>query len=190
MPQINTLLILGGIVALALASSQSAASVPRNEYITDPALIPPFPDQLPDVGANPNSTTSVTSRLVAFLATIRKFESNDDYSILYGGNHFLGFDKYPRINKRNSAAGAYQITAATYDDFAPRLGITDFTPNSQDRIAVALLQNTGAYDAIVSGDIETAFMLASRRWASLPGSTAGQNPVALSTAMDTFNRFV
>lgn len=190
MPKLTPLLILGGLAIYALAAENASANAIRNEYISDPLPIPPFPDQPQDANTNPDSAVNATSRLAAFLATIRKFESNDDYSVLYGGNHFLGFDKYPRINKKNSAAGAYQITAATYDDFAPRLGITDFTPNSQDRIAVALLRNTGAYDAIMAGDIENAFLLSSKRWASLPGSTAGQNPVSLATAVDTFNRFV
>lgn len=195
-------LLVGG-AALALLAQQAGASIAW-QSADDPT--PPF-DPPPDQNESDNAMATVAeqispdTRLAAFLAVIRRFESNDDYGRLYGaGGRFNNFTRHPRIfipinlpgyeNKKSSAAGAYQINAPTYDEFAPRLGITDFSPASQDAIAVALLKNTGAYDAILAGDITGAFRLASKRWASLPGSTAGQSPKSIDVALNWFDNII
>lgn len=145
---------------------------------------------------NDNSSVDINSQIAAFLAVIRKFESHDDYRIIYGGGHFADFSAHPQVRvpinlpgyagKFSTAAGAYQINYPTYSDFADALGITDFTPESQDRIAIAILNKCGAIAALTRGDIEGAFIAASMRWASLPGSTANQHPQQMQAAIDSF----
>ncbi|MHB8674544.1 MAG: glycoside hydrolase family 24 protein [Candidatus Limnocylindrales bacterium] len=194
----SLLLALGGLALLAYASQTSAADVWSQGSDPVPAMLPP-PDQstidsaVSDVTSQPDPQSAVA----AFLGVIRQFESNNDYTILYGGGHFSDFSHHPDVKvpinlpgyygKFSTAAGAYQINFPTYNEFAPGLGITDFSPASQDAIALAILQKTGAYDAILSGDIPGAFSLASTRWASLPGSVAGQNPQTLVAATSTYN---
>ena len=139
---------------------------------------------------------SLDSKVAAMLATIRQFESNDDYTILYGGGHFSDFSQHPDIpvpitmgvyaGDVSTAAGAYQINFPTYNQFAPPLGITDFTPASQDALGAAILQATGAYDYLDADDVQGAFRAASTRWASLPGSNAGQNPQTLANALAVY----
>ena len=195
--QSGLLLLLGGVALAAIATQANAAAWWQGDDLSPP-IYPP-----PDQSASDSAAAAVISAndpVGAFLAVIRQFESHNDYSILYGGGHFSDFSKHPRVavpinipgygSKKSTAAGAYQINAPTYDDFAPRLGISDFSPASQDRIAVAILQQCGAYDAIIAGDVQTAFALASKRWASLPYSTAGQNPQTIAKAQSLYDWFL
>lgn len=139
-------------------------------------------------------------KIAALLSAIKEFESNGDYFIQYGGGHFSDTSKFPDTwvpitmgkykGKYSSASGAYQINKTTYNDFAPRLGITDFSSESQDAIAYEILKSTGAISALERDDIPGAFKLASKRWASLPGSDAGQNPQTMQIALDVFQNYL
>jgi lysozyme len=62
----------------------------------------------------------------------------------------------------------------------------NFSPASQDEAAVRLLDEIGATKLIQSGQIEDAIKVASKVWASLPGSKAQQNPKKLQYALDRF----
>lgn len=120
----------------------------------------------------------------AFLHVIREGESSQDpiaYRMRWGGlgkpvAYFDDLSKHPRIfeptteERVSSAAGAYQITATTYDEFAPPLGITDFSPVSQDTIAVAIIDAEDALDDVMAGRIELAMRKLTGRWTSLPGA--------------------
>lgn len=120
----------------------------------------------------------------AFLRVIREGESSQDpiaYRMRWGGlgkpiAYFDDFTKHPRIfepttgERVSSAAGAYQIVATTYDEFAPPLGITDFSPASQDAIAVAIIDAEAALDDVMAGRIELAMRKLTGRWTSLPGA--------------------
>jgi lysozyme len=87
----------------------------------------------------------------------------------------------------STAAGAYQLIKPTWVRLRDRLNLPDFSPLSQDRAAVGLLEEIGAVDLIYAGDIEGAIKKASKIWASLPGSTAQQNPKALAYALNRFD---
>lgn len=82
----------------------------------------------------------------ALLDYIAAPESGGRFNVRYtpkGGVTFDDFSKHPRIFERrkdgrlSSAAGAYQITATTYD----RMGGGDFGPESQKRMAWKLAQS-------------------------------------------------
>lgn len=148
-----------------------------------------------------DDTTNPDQRLAAFLAMIRQFESSDDYSVIFGGQHFSDFSQHPRIRvyftdprtgRQNwsDAAGAYQFISTTWAILAARLGLTDFSPESQDAAAVELLREVGALASLNAGDFKSAVARASTQWASLPGSTAMQNPQTYQAALDTFNSYV
>jgi muramidase (phage lysozyme) len=160
--------------------------------------------------------TEPQANLSAFLFMIRSTEHvyprdvlNDAaYSIFYGGSKFSNFADHPVLTGEkkgvplpdhfckaaglkpgcvSTAAGAYQLIKGTWTRLRDRLNLPDFSPLSQDRAAVGLLEEIGAVDLIYAGDIEGAIKKASRIWASLPGSTAQQNPKALAYAMNRFD---
>jgi len=71
----------------------------------------------------------------------------------------------------NNPAGAYQMLLSTYKLYAvPRFGIDlGFNSKTQDRIAVAIIEESKALGFIRQGKIEDAVRALKGRWASLPG---------------------
>lgn len=78
------------------------------------------------------------------LALISSKESDNRYNVFYGGaiippnvmTDRYGFPLWSGLNGSH-AAGAYQFEPATWAHYASRLGITDFSPKSQDAVAAA-----------------------------------------------------
>ena len=127
----------------------------------------------------------------AFLSLIRDTEGTakgaDPYRV-YGGDpknqikdlskpDFKRWSFTQTDGKKNtsSASGAYQFLERTWNGLAKQHGLTDFSPRSQDLGAIALLKQSGALDAILKGDFDTAVKKANRTWASLPGSPYAQH---------------
>jgi lysozyme len=124
----------------------------------------------------------------AFLHTIRACEGTDGpdgYHTQFGFRRFESFDGHPRtafpyrdLNGEmlyTSAAGAYQITWPTWvGAIQPVLHLLDFTPESQDRAALFLINRAGALPDIWAGNLRPALDKCSGRWASLPGSKYAQ----------------
>lgn len=132
----------------------------------------------------------------AMLPTIRYSEGTaraaDPYRVCYGYRHTIAdLSDHPAITGEwkgepldnlgpaykglvSTAAGAYQITRATWLDAKKALGLTDFSPASQDAAAVWLIGKCAALDDLEAGRFDSAVRKCAARWASLPGSTSGQ----------------
>jgi muramidase (phage lysozyme) len=138
--------------------------------------------------------------LAAFLLMIRHAEGTadpDGYRALFGHRAdrpklFAGFDDHPRIAARftdrsgrqlwTSAAGAYQFLAVspipgggstrmdTWDRLKRKLALPDFSASSQDRAAVALIDEAGALADVLAGRVADAIPKVRGIWASLPGA--------------------
>lgn len=126
-------------------------------------------DELRSALAHPN--------VRAFLRVIREGESSQDdataYRMLYGGGFFASFDNHPhQVVTANgissSAAGAYQILQKTHAGLVAKYGFTDFTPATQDEMAVALIAGRGALQDLLRGDLSEVLDKTSWEWASLP----------------------
>ncbi len=114
-------------------------------------------------------------RVKAFLEIISFAEGGHDFNTLYRGSTFSDYSTHPadRIIKGThySAAGKYQITRDTWIQYGKReLGLTDFSPHTQDLIATRALIDKGAITLIYKGDISGAIARAALVWASLPGN--------------------
>lgn len=140
----------------------------------------------------------------AFLMMIRAAEGTDDangYRALFGHRPsrprlFDGWTDHPRIATQftdgqgrrlwTSAAGAYQFMARspipgggstrvdTWDRVRDRYRLPDFSPESQDRAALALIDEAGALADVRAGRVTAAIDKCRRIWASLPGAGYAQ----------------
>ena len=111
---------------------------------------------------------------------------DDGYDVLVGGDTFSGYTEHPRIAVvtrygLSDAAGRYQIMAAipnvirtdTWDWASRAAKVKDFSPESQDRVAIYLIKRRGALDDLKAGRIRDVIAKCAKEWASLPG--AGYN---------------
>jgi muramidase (phage lysozyme) len=137
----------------------------------------------------------------AFLSMLRKSEgtsASNGYNILFGGGVFEGFATHPRkffnyTDKsgkeiRTSAAGAYQITATTFDALNKKYPgkWSDFSPDTQDSMALTLIKERGAMQDIDAGRLDAAIAKCRQIWASLPGTGANQPERSIAYAKDAF----
>lgn len=90
------------------------------------------------------------------------------------------YSDHPRVlvalrpGLRSTAAGRYQLLARFYDAYKKKLGLPDFSPASQDAIAIQQIKECHALDAIQEGYFDDAVVNCAHIWASLPGSGYGQ----------------
>ncbi|MFA8862665.1 hypothetical protein ACEPRN_20200, partial [Escherichia coli] len=61
-----------------------------------------------------------------------------------------------------------------WDAYRKQLGLKDFSPKSQDAVALQQIKERGALPMIDRGDIRQAIDRCSNIWASLPGAGYGQ----------------
>lgn len=128
---------------------------------------------------------------VAFLDMIAHSEigdallakSDDGYNVLVGSTPsmpilFHGYQTHPNAynTKFNStAAGRYQLLFRWFKPYATLLHLPDFSPLSQDFIALRQIRERGAFPLIDAGQFEAAVERCSNIWASLPGNSYGQH---------------
>jgi len=91
-----------------------------------------------------SSTSGLPVEAQAFLDAIASAEgTGGDYNIIVGGKKFEGYEQHPNIvglktkAGPSTAAGKYQITKQTWDDFSKRYpDLKDFSPENQDKAAM------------------------------------------------------
>jgi muramidase (phage lysozyme) len=125
--------------------------------------------------------------MIAISEGTQNIGQNDGYDVVVGGSLFSNFDDHPRrkvwikrINNYSTAAGRYQILQRYYDHYKVQLGLPDFSPNSQDKIALQMIRECKALDDVDTGFFSRAVEKCKSRWASLPGAGYGQQENKLS----------
>lgn len=124
-----------------------------------------------------------------------KFGDADGYNVVVGGSLFTGYADHPRklvdlpkLNIKSSAAGRYQLLARYFDAYKKTLGLKDFSPLSQDMIAIQQIKEQRAIPAIIAGDFVKAVHLTKNIWASLPGAGYGQHEHKLTDLAAVYQR--
>ena len=135
----------------------------------------------------------------AFLRVIREGETSQDdiaYRTVVGGGTFDSFEDHPRrlvylpgLGLSSTAAGAYQFLSRTWDGVAKKLGLPDFSPQSQDTAAVELIRGRNALEDVINGRFEAALAKCNKEWASLPGSPYGQHTISLARCKSVYESF-
>lgn len=120
----------------------------------------------------------------AFLDTIGYAEGTGDrYDYMFTHKVFYSFAAHPRqiqcsYGLCSDAAGRYQFLSTTWDAMRRKLGLPNFSPESQDRAAVQIIKDVGCYGLVANIDGPNSFSRAaycvSGQWASFPGSPYGQ----------------
>lgn len=124
-----------------------------------------------------NEALLADQNIGAFLKAVAEAEGGG-YDFKYGAvkgkrNDRWRFSDYsthpgPGAGGKSTAAGMYQITVDTWRDHGGKMGLTDFSPKTQDLIAVEMLRSINAIDNIKAGNVSGAMNRASVKWAALP----------------------
>ncbi len=129
---------------------------------------------------------------MAFLDTIAWAEgTGDSYDIAYTFAKLPDLDRHHAIVRCfeqlcSDAEGRYQELSTTYNPIAQRLGLKDFSPSSQDKVAIQQLKDAGVYDMIMTGDIKGASCAVGKIWASFPCNSYGQGQKTESQLEDIY----
>lgn len=90
-------------------------------------------------------------------------------------NKLVAFRYSNGAQGHSTAAGRYQILHRYAVHYMRQLGLPDFSPESQDAIALQLIRECRAMDDITAGRLDEAVRKCRSRWASLPGAGYGQH---------------
>jgi muramidase (phage lysozyme) len=139
----------------------------------------------------------MSPNLKAFLDMIAVSEGtagkgNDGYNVIVGGNLFNSYDDHPRKlvwirpGLASTAAGRYQLLKRYYDAYKKQLSLPNFSPLSQDLIAIQQIRERGALQDIEKGYISVAIDKVKNIWASLPGADYGQHENSLDKLITAY----
>lgn len=126
--------------------------------------------------------------------------SDNGYNILVGSRvnmifTFSSYHRHPGVlididgkpgGLESTAAGRYQLLSRCWKPYCDLLGISDFSPASQDKIALQQIKECGAMPLINAGDVPAAIARVNRIWASLPGSPYGQHTHPLNFCLKAY----
>ena len=125
--------------------------------------------------------------MIAFSeGTSRVPNSDDGYRVIVGGGTFKSYADHPREHVRlggtlwSTAAGRYQLLERYFDAYKKTLKLPDFSPASQDAIALQQIKEQGALQDIDDGRISDAIERCRNIWASFPGAGYSQREESLS----------
>ena len=110
----------------------------------------------------------------------RQKTRNHGYDVIVGGELFTDYSDHPRklvtLNPKlkSTGAGRYQLLSCWWDAYRKQLGLKDFSPKSQDAVALQQIKERGALPMIDRGDIRVRQSTVAAISGSLPGAGYGQ----------------
>lgn len=112
---------------------------------------------------------------------------DDGYDQVVGRTRFTGYlthpnalVRIPKLGISSTAAGRYQLLHRYFMVYQKQLHLSDFSPMSQDLIAIQQIRECRALPDIEAGRFEVAISKCRHIWASLPGAGYGQHENSLS----------
>jgi muramidase (phage lysozyme) len=115
--------------------------------------------------------------------------SDNGYNVIVGSTPekpllFTDYSDHPNMPQKfvngnatiiSSAAGRYQLLHRYWVEYRSQLGLPDFSPDSQDAVALQQIKECRAFIDIETGMIANAISKCAHIWASLPGANYGQH---------------
>lgn len=141
----------------------------------------------------------MSNNLKAFLDMIAYSEGtagkgDNGYNVIVGGSLFHNYADHPRKlvsipawGVKSTAAGRYQILKRYFDAYKKTLNLPDFSPDSQDKIAIQMIKEQGALPDIEAGDVVAAINKCRNIWASFPGAGYNQHEHSLNLLVAYFD---
>ncbi len=147
-----------------------------------------------------NTNRKAWLTMIAVSEGTQNIGDQDGYNVIVGSTpkrpHL--FDSYadhprvvvaiPKLGIKSTAAGRYQVLARYYDAYKKQLKLPDFSPASQDAIALQLIRECKALDDIDQGRIAIAVNKCKSRWASLPGAGYNQPEKTIQSLLAAYQQ--
>jgi muramidase (phage lysozyme) len=131
---------------------------------------------------------------------------DDGYDVIVSGVHgpsvFTDSSKHPfedggSVTVRtgppaliSTAAGRYQLLARFWRVYRAQLHLQDYSPESQDAVAIQQIRERKALSMIEAGNIEGAIAACANIWASFPGNGYGQGGKSMATLVAKYNELL
>ena len=114
------------------------------------------------------------------------FTNYSDHPFMLGGG--IVVRELPRLV--STAAGRYQLLARYWRVYKVQLHLPDFSPQSQNAVALQQIKERGGLLLLDAGNVQGAIEACASIWASFPGNSYGQgggkSMDALLTQYQTF----
>lgn len=121
-----------------------------------------------------------------------KATRHNGYDVIVGGTVFTDFSDHPRklvqLNPRlkSTAAGRYQLLMRYWDVYKKQLKLPDFSPASQDAVAIQQIREQKALADVDAGRFDVAVAKCANIWASFPGAGYGQHENTLAALQKAY----
>jgi muramidase (phage lysozyme) len=143
--------------------------------------------------------------LIAFSegTSTHRLTKHDGYDVIVTGvagpEVFTDFSDHPFAGGRpaniirrvplliSTAAGRYQLLFRYWRAYQASLGLRDFSPLSQDLVAIQQMRERHAIPMILAGNIQGAVEDCSNIWASFPGNAYGQGGHSMEALLGKFD---
>lgn len=150
---------------------------------------------------------TISPNLKKFLALIGFSEGADYNTIVTGADGkpetFTDFSHHPfqdrpakYIGKNKAGEDVYSTASGRYQilykkiwlPYQAMFHLPDFSPVSQDTVAVQLIKECGALPNIEAGDVQSAVLKCASRWASFPSNNYHQGGKSMQQLVDFWNK--
>lgn len=143
--------------------------------------------------------------LIAFSegTSLSKLTKNAGYDVIVTGpdgpEAFTDYSDHPFAKGRaaklvrkpdlySTASGRYQLLLRYWRVYKTQLKLPDFSPLSQDKVAMQQMHERGALTLVKAHDIAGAIKACSNIWASFPGNDYGQGGHSVDELVSEFER--
>jgi muramidase (phage lysozyme) len=130
---------------------------------------------------------------------------DDGYDVIVSGVHgpavFVDYAKHPFEDggsvqwkldppEYSTAAGRYQLLARFWRVYKAQLCLSDYSPASQDAVAIEQISERKAIAMIEAGDVAGAIQACGNIWASFPNNAYGQGGHSLKTLVRKYQELL